>query len=92
MGEGASHAVPAEGGLDRRAAERLQLQPLAHALLPQAVANGVAAVHRLHHIGRLSETAEPEADPEGGARHVLPVRALQQRARLVHFAGGAIFN
>jgi hypothetical protein len=52
----------------------------------------VAAVHRLHHIGRLSETVEPEADPEGGARHVLPVRALQQRARLVHFAGGAIFN
>jgi hypothetical protein len=29
------------------------------------------------------ETVETEADPEGGARHLLPVRALQQRARLV---------
>ena len=71
---------------------RLELQPLAHALLPQAVAHHVPAVHSLHRIRRLPQAIQPETDPEGCACNVLPVRALQQRARLVHFAGGAVFD
>ncbi len=84
--------MAAKSCLDGRAAERLEFQPLAHALLPVTIADDVAAVHGLHHVGRLPQAIEAETDPEGDARRVLAVRALQQRARLVHFAGGAIFH